>query len=423
MTRIYKTISLISFCLFLLSCSQKEFRAKSLSDFIPEQVTAVFQISDMGSLRSDINNNSLIPHYKNSSPYRFLSNIQFLDSIHSKGMGLLCLNEVGDKTEFTFITRQKESNLFLNSISSDSLVTDRYKDQQVYKSVSFEDPIYYMNRDSIMVISSSNSLLHSIIDNNIEDSEGFKKIIKINIDDDLTSIIRASSMSLSDSTEVDLASWMGLNLEILPNGITASGVALDQDSTSQLISVFKGLIPQQNDIAKVVPMDSRSVLSFTYNDFEILNQNLINYRNETDSTKVVHDLFESINEIGHIKSNLGNALVLKSLDQRITFEALSKFTNEIGTYKDVVLYEFTEKDLFVDQFDPLIKGALPIFSFQLGEFFIFTDNDEFSKNIITSYLNNNCLNNARFYIDSNSQLGSSSSLLLLKMNGTIGALI
>jgi len=423
MTRILNTILLISFSLFLLSCNQKENKAKSLSDFIPDQVSVVFQISDMGSLKSDINNNSLIPNYKNSSPYRFLSKLYVLDSIHSKELGLLCLNEVGDQTEYTYITRQRDSVSLLNSFSGLSLEPYQFNKQELYKSVALEDPIFILNRDSILVISSSDRILHSIIDGIIEDDVSFKKIIKINNKDDLTSIIRANSMSLSDSTKVDLASWMGLNLEILPNGITATGVVLGQDSTSQLISVFKGLIPQQNDIAKVVPLDSRSVLSFTYNDFDVLNQNLKNYRNETDSTNVVHDLFGSINEIGQIKSDLGDAIILKSIDQVITLESLSKFTNEMETYKEVTLYEFTEKEIFIDQFDPFIRGIQPRFCYQLGEFFIFTDNDELSKHIITSYLNNNCLNNTNFYTDSNSQLSSASSLLLLKMNGNFGTLV
>ena len=229
-------------------------------------------------------------------------------------------------------------------------------------------------------------------------------------------------MYITDTTKVDLSSWMGLNLEILPNGITATGVALDQDA-SQLISVFKGLIPQQNDIAKVVPLDSRSVLSFTYNDFETLNQNLIHFRNETDTTNVIHDLFGSINEVGQIRSGLGDAIVLKSLDQVITLESLSKYANELETYKEVILYEFTGNDLFVDQFDPLIRDAHPAFCFQLDDFFIFTDNDGLSKHIITSYLNNNCLNNSNFYSDTYSQLSSASSLLLFKMNGEIGSLV
>jgi hypothetical protein len=408
--------------MFFLSCDQKEHKARALSDFVPEKVSVVFQISDLGSLRSDIDNNSLIPNYNTSVPYRFFSEIKILDSIRSKGMGLLCLSDVDNRTEYTYITRQSDSVSILNSISGVSLESYQFNKQEFYRSNSMEDTIYLMNRDSILVISSSDHLLQSISNGKVERSDGFNKIIKINIDDDLTSIIKANSMSLSDTTKVDLASWMGLNLEILPNGITATGVALDQDSTSQLISIFKGLAPQQSDIAKVVPLESNSVFSFTYNDFEILNKNLINYRNGTDSTKVVHDLFGSINEVGQIKSDLGAAVVLKSLDQVITMETLSKYTNELETYKEVVIYEFTENDLFVDQFDPLIREAHPTFCFQLDDFFIFTDKDELSKHIITSYLNNNCLYNARFYTDSNSQLSSASSILLLKMNGAIGTL-
>jgi hypothetical protein len=422
MTRIYNIAFLISFCLFFLSCTQKEYKSKALSDFIPEQVNVVFQISDLGSLRSDIGNNSLLPNYKSSSSYSFISKLKVLDSIQSKGKGLLCLNDVDYQTEYTYITRQKDSTPFQRSISGVSLEPYQFNKLDLYRSVTLEDTIYLMNQDSILVVSSSKHLLKSIDDGKVEQSDGFKKIIKINFDDDLTSIIRADSISLSESIKVDLASWLGLNLKILPNGITATGVALDQDSTSQLISIFKGLIPQKNDIAKVVPLESNSVLSFTYNDFEILNQNLKNYRKENDSTDVVNDLFGSINEIGLIRSDLGDAVVLKSLDQVITLEALSKYSNELEAFKEVMLYEFTENNLFVDRFDPLIRGAQPSFCFQLGDFFIFTDNDELSKHIITSYLNNNCLYSTRFYTDSSSQLSSASSLLLFKMNGNIGSL-
>ena len=423
MIRFFNTILLCSFILIFLSCSQKEYGVKELSDFIPKNVSVMFQISDLGSLRSDIDNNSLIPHYSNTAPYRTLSGIRFLDSLQTKGIGLLCLSELDDRTEYTYITRQHDSIPFLNSISGVKMEPYQFKKQVLYRMIEPEDTLYLMNRDSILVISSSDRILQSISEDKVERSDGFRKITRINRDDELTSIIRSKTMSLSDNTKVVLTSWMGLNLEILPNGITATGVALDRDSTSQLISVFKGLIPQKNDIAKVVPLDSRSVMSFTYNDFDVLNNNLKIYRNENDTTAVVHDLFGSINEVGHIVSDKGEAIVLKSLDQVITLEALSKYTNELETYKDVILFEFTDRGLFVNQFDPLISEAYPTYCFQLDDFFIFTDNDELSKHLITSYLNNNCLINTGYYSDSNTQLSSASSLLLLNMNGAIGPLV
>jgi hypothetical protein len=423
MSRISFTILSIWFCLFFLSCSQKEFKNKELSDFIPENVSVVFQISDLESLKSDIRNNSLIEHYQNSSPYRFLSEIAIIDSIPFKGPVLLCLNTKRDQTEYTLITRQHDSTTLPFTFPSISLKPYQYNKQELYTSVFKGDSTYFMKSDGFLVISSSDGILHSIIDGAVEEGNDFNKIIRINIDDDLTAIIKGNSMSLSDSTNVDLSSWIGLNLEILPNGISASGVTLDGDSTSHLISVFKGLVPQNNDIARVVPLDSRSVLSFTYNDFEVLNRNLKRFRKETDTLKAVHELFGSVNEIGHIRSDRGDAIALKSLDESITMESISKYVNELETYKEFKIYEFTNQGLFYDHFEPLIRNVQPTFCFQLDDFFIFTNNDELSKHFITSYLNSNCLINTRYYKESNSLLSSSSSLLLMKLNGALGSMI
>ena len=54
-------------------------------------------------------------------------------------------------------------------------------------------------------------------------------------------------------------------------------------------------------------------------------------------------------------------------------------------------------NLFVDQFSIFANDTKPVFNIIVNDFIVFAENKEVLKNIITSYLTNNCLSTTNYY--------------------------
>jgi hypothetical protein len=408
----------VLFCLAIFySCDSSSSKSKELSDFIPEEVSVVFKIKDFEALKSDLKNNGFLSQIKKTAPYSFFSNNILFKYLHPDSNSLLCVSSISNKTQYTFIAKLKAGLFELDSIPEKSIENLSYKKHPLQLITINEEQLYTTVKDSVFVASSSKILIQNILSGKSIQNPIFKKIQELNKNADLTTIFPVNSISINDSISVNLASWAALDVEVLPNALTASGVVLEQDSIPQLLSVFKGLVPQQNDIAKVTPIDALSVVSITFNDFERFQNNLQQFRaiKVTDNYKSY--LFESISEIGKIELPDGNAMILKSIDPTLTYEALSTYINQKENYKELEINEFNKPELFSDFLSPFLKKTAANFVFQLDEFFVFTENSELAKQIITSYLNNNCLSKTVYYQEALTQLSDESSLLIMKLNG------
>jgi hypothetical protein len=82
-----------------------------------------------------------------------------------------------------------------------------------------------------------------------------------------------------------------------------------------------------------------------------------------------------------------------------------------------MIHHFNEPNLFVNHFLTFTNKTAPKEVFILDNFFIFSENEEVTQNIINSYLLNNCLSSTSYYKEALSQLSDESSLLVMKLNG------
>ena len=411
---ILKTIfSLLIISLFF-SCETAPRKAKDITEFIPENNSVVFKIEDLQELKSDLNNNGFLLKLKNTKPSIFFSEKNIFKYLHPFSKSILCISENSD---ITFLTKQANGIINTDSISGISIKKHSHKETPYQEITISEQAIFTTIKDSVFIASSSQQILKNLIEGHTEKGLTFNKIISLKNLQDFTAIVPVNSVLVDQSLEFNFASWAALDIEILPDAITASGVVLAQDSLPQLISVFKGLQPQHNDIAKVVPLNAESVVSFTYDDFELFKENLQNFRGIKNVNNEEGLLFESITEVGKISFSNGNAIVLKSIDLELTKEALDKHNTLKESFKNVEIFDFTNLELFNNQFLTFTKRTTPNQFFILDDFFVFSENKEVSQGIINSYLSNNTLSKTSYYKESASQLSDESSLLIMKLNG------
>ncbi len=409
-----KIFGVLFFLTILYSCNSSSTKSRELSNYIPENASVVFKIQDFETLESYIKNNGFLSQLKNTKPYTFFSERSLIKYLHPDSTSLLCISVNKEITDYTFITKQTDGLFELDSIPEKTIERMNYKKHTLQLVVIDDQQIFTTIKDSVFIASSSRQIVQNLLEGKTKKELIFQKIYEIKNTSDFTSIFSVNNISLNDSVSLNFASWVALDVEILPDAITASGVVLKKDSVPQLLSAFKGLVPQKNNVAKITPSDALSVVSLTYNDFEVFQNNLQRFRAIKINDSEGSNLYESISEISKIEVPQGNAIILSSVDPSLTNDAITKFTTQKETFKEVLISEFNKPDLFTNLFTPLLKNIKPNFVFKLDQFFIFSESIEVSKHIITSFLNNNCLSTTVYYQEALSHLSDESSLLIMK---------
>lgn len=422
-----KKLKWIPIVLLSWNCNNNNATKGELIDFVPENTSVVITISNthggqagFESLRRDLRSNTFLTALKKTNPYLFFSEKgRFLDHIKPISESIICLKDQNDSTTvFTFLTKDTKNLLVEDSTKSISKEQLSYQEIPIRKITIDGEHMFSASLDSVFIASSSQRELEGILDGKTEKDPNFKKIAKINASRGIAVILKSDLIPTSDSTSINFATWTALDVDILPESLKATGIAMARDSVPQVLSVFKGLVPQINEISKVIPADAKSAMMFTYNDAELLHKNLLSY-NKKDTLQTVHPLFESVNEIGLIELDKGKALVLKSIDPILTKESILRYISEKNSFREITLYDFTNPILFEESYTPLLSGAFPKVCFQLENFFIFTQNEEQAQSIISTFNNNATIANMAYYTEANEHLSSASSLSFYRMNGNI----
>ena len=418
-----KLILLLLFISFL-SCEKTPQKTGTLMDFVPAEASVVLKISNWEGLQDDIQNNSLLSKFDKTIPYLFFSEeAPFLKNLHPNSQSLLCINTINDSVSaYTFISRQT-ANLFQPDSIKDKTIETLTIEEQSFQRITIDKKIAYSAViDSVFVASSSQQILMDILKGTTEREDTFKKVFELPTSSELTALLRGNKIAITDSTSVDFSSWTALDVSIAPESFTATGITLATDSIPQLLNVFEGQVPQQNELAALVPMDALGAMSFTFDDAEKLQANLRKFRGEKETTKTT-GIFGSISEVGTIELKNETAIFIKSIDASLTSDALARYVSMQSSFRDVEIKTFSEPELFQKTFSPLINSKKANFVFQLENFFIFTESEVSATELIASFQNNSTLKNTAYFERTVTDLSSASSLLIFKMQGNFSETI
>lgn len=393
-------------------------------DFVPEDASVVLKISNWEGLQADIKNNSLLSEFDKTIPYLFFSKeAPLLKHLHPNSQSLLCINNLNDSlSAYTFISKQTPNLFQPDSIKDKTIETLQIEEQSIQRITIDKKIAFTAIVDSVFVASSSQQILMDILKGKTEHKDAFKKVFELPTGGEFTALLRANNVRISDSSRVDFTSWSALDVTIKPESFIATGITLATDSISQLINVFEGQIPQQNDLAALVPMDAMGAMSFTFDDSEKLQNKLREFRGEKIGTKTT-GIFDSTSEVGSIDLKSGTAIFIKSIDASITNDALARFVSLESTYREIEIKSFSEPELFQKTFSPFLNSQKANYVFQLDNFFVFTENEAVAQELIAAFQNNSTLINTGFFEHTASNLSSASSLLLFKMQGSFSETI
>lgn len=381
----------------IYSCSNGRNGDTELMDLIPDNSSVVLKIKELESFKSDLKNNDLFEAVSSTKRSKdLLKQLEFLDHLRTDSQILVCFENIDDKIEYTIITKYYDS--LITILESDST------------------KIYSKILDSIYIGSSSKFILDNI---------------KLNKKSKLKTLFRASSSASSFSVYLNeqnsnivgksifnenmrsFSSKISFDVEIFSDQITINGIAKANDTVSQLLKLFKNTIAQENKIQNIVPSNSDGFLSFTYNDFEILNKNLFDYNKKTQDSIANNGLFQTVNEVGTIYFENDTIVALKSIDVTATIEALQEYSNVVSNYRNLDVFEFTQPSLFKVVFTPLIESENISNYIIVDDFFVFASSESRLHDVITNFQNGTTLATQNAYTNSKALLSDEASILVV----------
>jgi hypothetical protein len=407
--------------IFLITSCSVDYKESNLSDFIPDNPSVILKISNIESLRSNINNNDFLQELSESNSYKSISSrLEVLNHLKTDNDLLLCIvKDENDSLQYTFITKFNQNILDVDSLPNHSVETIKTKSHTYTKTTVEKNIVYSIIKDSILIGASSQEVLTNSLNKKNSNLTILELLKTSNSNSQLTILFNENkshglnSILKQDSiSNIKLTDYVLIDIDLKQDEILLNGITTASDSTKSLINIFKNNIPQENLLAKITPANSDGFLSFTFNNFSNFKKNLNKYKQE-DSLNIETPLFDNIIEIGVIFEDNNQAIVLNSLDETSTDDALSNEQSIIETYRQVPIYTFSQPELFAKVFSPLISFKNANMYCVIDNFFVFGQTIETLQNIIANYQNNTTLNDRPYFKDIKENLSDEASLMLV----------
>ncbi len=410
-------------CLVLLGilwgCEGNVATQQNLVDFVPNTSKNVLKIHRWEFTQNEFLENSLLqqlpaePYAKVFSTYRPL-----FQQITAQEQVLLCLSPSDSLPIFTLISKVKNLSLPKDSLSNFSSKEEPFEKYRIttnqYEGLSFFETI----KDSIVLLSNSKENLQQILKGNTQQDPSFLKAFKVKNQQGLIAILQTASLP-SDSTAIPLASYTAVEMQILPNGLTAKGVMLDRDSLPGRLSLFKGQIPQIIKGAEVIPITSEKASSFTISNLDTLKKQLQTIRK--DSVQL-HPVFETTQEVVQMSLNNETVTVLRSLDVTLSMESLAKYLSETTTYRETARYALAMESSPFESLVPWLASTQPQTVFAWEDFIFFTETEATSETLLNALSSGAVLANSPYYEEAAAVLPQAGSWVQYNLKGDLNGL-
>lgn len=369
-----KRILILLFISLIIGCTTETPKEYSLLKFAPQNAAVVLQINDLESFRSELKNNQLLQSFKQPQfKQDFDAFVSYLQYLQPKSKSLLTFSEVGkDKFEYTFVTKNHESLVTLDSLKATSNHIS-YEGTSILHTTINNRSSYTFIADSIFVNSSSQLLIENCIRSyqKITIPQSLKKIYA-SLDENKSANLLTSPKELAPffkhlfpNTTSNLIAPFGehaaLDISILPDEISFTGIITANDSLSHVISSLKNTSPREHNVAKVIPPLFESFSTITFDSYQSFQPRKSN------------SLLDALEEVSSFSFNGNNFTALRFISP--SNEAITQLqsNNVHSETRYFPIYENTDTHLFIDAFTPFIKEFHNQFFMIMDEFIIFTN--------------------------------------------------
>ncbi|MFK2818481.1 ribonuclease HII [Flavobacteriaceae sp. LMIT009] len=382
-----KLLVLIIIGSFFLTCNQSKRSTTKLTQLIPENTEVVLQINNKATFSSDVKNNAILQILTVGQENQLNSTLKYLEKINTTNPIITTFHNEA----ITFITKHH-----------DSLIEKTIDSRGLYSKVI----------DSVSIISSNKDFLNQFQVNEVNQ---FSKLELASSNSSFNVFLNTESTNRFGGSlfgnNSNFGDWIVLDAHISQNQINFNAISIARDTIQKFIKVFEQTIPQENNIINITPINNRGISSLTYHDYKTIQGNISKLTQTTDSI-LNTDFLETFSEIGTItlKDN-EKVLIANSIDASNTMEIMESIENKNSAYRNIDIYSFEKSNYFQSVFEPFFTLENILFYTNLDSFFVFAQDQESLKEIITNYLNGTTLSKDRNFLDVKSSLSDESSLL------------
>ena len=402
----------ISVTLLFFQCTSKEVKREQLIDFLPGNTSEILKFKNLDATKTSLFNPKTGITLVNDQLYKcFYNNNILTNALVPGNESNLYFNIDKDSIPaYTFVTTYSDSIFKTDGIGGITIDTIKNKRYKLFKNQLDTTVVYTAIKDSFFLASSSHKNIVDLLTLKTTIDPSLQKIE--NLHTDAPVVLLKQNISLSDN-ETPYTGWTSLKSNISENGYAGTGVTILNDSLPQLLSAFKGQIPQPLSLETIAPREMLSATAFTLNDAEQFLKNVIVLNDSLTESKEL-ELLDSAIELGSLQLKSGEAYYLKSLDALATTEALAIRLTQIERYRNIQLYDIDNPSFISSEIAPLLPDVATNIYFTIDDYCLFTENIATAQEIISAYINNDVLSQALDYQEVKSAMTSASSYTIIE---------
>ena len=411
-----KRILVLLLTIISISCTTETTKEHSLLKFAPQDAALILQIPDFESFQSELKNNQLLQSFKKPKFKQDLTAfVSYMKYIHPNSKSLLCFNELGkDSFEYTFVTKTHPDLIVMDSLQKATTKNIAYNNTSIIETTIGNSVNYSFFADSIFVNSSSQLLIENCI-------RSYKKVtlpaslkkVYATIDESKSATLLATPKHLSPLLKhifpnantkfvATLGEQLALDVSILQDEISFTGIITANDSLSHALSSLKNTVPREHKIAKVIPPFFESFTTITFDAYEKFQPEIQN------------SLLDALEEVSTFSFNGSLFTGLRFISSSNEAATQLATNSEFSTARTIKIYKNEDTKLFQHHFSPFITTFNTDFYVILDEFIVFTNEDSLKDLalLIGLYKDEQTLAYQKNYQETIGNLSDESSLLV-----------
>lgn len=419
--------------LIITGCEKASTKQASPLQYAPKDAAILIKINDFDKAASDLKNNDFIKANTHLALVNYFKKIPKLKLHPFTTESLLCLSPEGKEDfGYTFITKFDPKQLETDSLSTATITKETYNNTSFYEIKDTQEHFYAVKIDSMLIATSSRLLMENALHQHQGNDTNPKSIPKalqkaydaIQADQatalliDGTTLKKTKNMLLPNGDFDFLSScnsWIAIDATVNQNELYLDGIVMIKDSVRSTTGLFNNTLAQENTLAQITPIGAKGFTSYTYDDFEILKQNLAFYQDRMlkDMPTSLDGLLSGASEIGSIALTKNRVFVVAMIDQQMDTKNVIHQDQKVYTYRNTPIFRFEDATLLSNILEPLVTDFDAAYFTILDSFIVFGSTQELLKTIITNYKNESVLTKTAGYEQLSEQLSDQSSVLMV----------
>ena len=410
--------------LLLLNCKKEEPITNSFLSGIPQNTAIIIKINDFDLFKSELINNYFLKDYQKTQQYsKYIKLLKPLNYLKPNSKSILCFVEIGKENfDFFFKTKSNDELIKFDEVKNKTVEKLIYENYSFNKITIDDQIIYSYTIESNTFISSSQLLIENLIRTKEipETNKSLLKLYKAASQNKSAVILINTKYSnslissyLDDKNTFNLSNfsdWVSLDATLEQNEVKFSGISItEENSSNKYVDLLKNTKPILNNTQAYAPINSKAMLSYSFENFENFYKNQQKY---LESLPKKDTIFNTTQEIGVVYLNDTKTVILQTFGSENIVKYISEYSNQNSMYQGNEILVLT-KDNLLNSFESLIPEFKTNYATVIENAVLFSEDIEALENTISSFKNEATFEKSTVFLNAKSSIADESSILFI----------